>query len=269
MQAVFVLDVAKNAFRAFPPTRRMYERRRRRRGYDPSKNDPGYVIGVFKWHSEAIARYRSISGRVLEIGPGGNLGVCGLFVVAGADEAVAIDIEPWVESDLTTSEELPFDRDVLKQVSYESPCEVETASFPDGSFDIIFSHASFEHFEDPDAAIRNIARMLAPAGITSHMIDLRDHRNFDRPLEFLRYGDFGWSLRASHLPGRPNRWRSSDYTEAFKRHGLDVLEATVTAQIPVTAEMQASFAPTFRSKSVEDLGALTVVLVAQKPVPDR
>lgn len=259
------LDVAKNALRAFPPTRLIYERRRSRRGYDPTKNDPSYVKGVFKWHSEAVTRYRSISGRVLEIGPGGNLGVCGLFLVAGADEAVAIDIDPWVYSDPAASEELPFGTDALKQVTYEAPCEVETASFPDASFDIIFSHASFEHFGDPDAAIRNIARMLAPAGITSHMIDLRDHRNFDRPLEFLRYGDFGWNLRTSHQPGRPNRWRASDYAATFRRHGLDVLEATATARVPVTAEMQASFAPMFRSKSLEDLGTLTVLLVARKP----
>jgi hypothetical protein len=88
-----------------------------------------------------------ISGRVLEIGPGGNLGVCGLFVAAGAEEAVAIDIDPWVDSDLPASEELPLNREVLKKVSYQAPCDVETASFPDNAFDIIFSHASFEHLE--------------------------------------------------------------------------------------------------------------------------
>jgi hypothetical protein len=107
--------------------------------------------------------------------------------------------------------------------------------------------------------------MPAPSGITSHMIDLRDHRNLDRPVEFLRYGDFGWNLRTSHQPGRPNRWRASDYAATFRRHGLDVLEATATARVPVPPKMQASFATMFRSKSLEDLGTLTVLLVARKP----
>jgi len=74
MRSVFVLDIAKNAFRAFPPTRRIYKRRRSRRGYDPNKNDSSYVKGVFKWHSQAVARYDRSAGGCWRLGPGGNLG---------------------------------------------------------------------------------------------------------------------------------------------------------------------------------------------------
>lgn len=38
-------------------------------------------------------------------------------------------------------------------------------SFPDGEFDYVFSNAVFEHIEDVDVAVREIARVLSPGGL--------------------------------------------------------------------------------------------------------
>jgi hypothetical protein len=104
--------------------------------------------------------------------------------------------------------------------------------------------------------------MLKPGGVTSHQIDLRDHRDFDRPLDFLRYSDRVWSLMTSHRPGQPNRWRASDILQAFDRHGLDVYSLDRSPTSKVSERQRARFAPRFRSKSLDDLGTLEVFLAA-------
>jgi hypothetical protein len=97
------------------------------------------------------------------------------------------------------------------------------------------------------------------------MIDLRDTRDLNRPIEFLRYSQLAWDLRTSHQPGRRNRWRRSDYVDAFTRHGLEVVEQTATLTTHVTEQQRASLAPQFRGKSHDDLAVLSFVLVARKP----
>jgi SAM-dependent methyltransferase len=238
-----ITELAKSALRTLPPTRQIYDQRRKRTSR-PDELDPASVEAIFKQHSQG-----QVHGRVLEIGPGGNLGVCQLFLDAGAEEVVAIDVDPWAGE----SESL--------RISYLTPANIETLGFPNNWFQIIYSNACFEHVNNPGKAIRNIARMLAPGGVTTHQIDLRDHRNFDRPLEFLRYSNLEWALRTSHALGRTNRWRASDYREAFTQAGLEV-DIVANMETEVDEEQRLSFAPRFRDKP--DLGVLGIMLTATK-----
>ena len=258
-------EIAKNTLLAVPWVRRRELRTQLAAGFgQETTSTPEYVREVFSQHRAAVERWRPIQGRVLEIGPGANLANAALFVKAGADEAVCIDVMPWLEHRQPLYDALGIDADVLERVRYECPCAIESAAFPDESFDVILSHACFQRFYDPQAATRNIARMLRPGGVTTHQIDFRDHRDPARPLEFLKTGDLLWRLATSRSYP-PNRWRASDVREAFVATGLEVLELDVNLRTEVAPELAASFAPRFRRKTLDDLGALGLFIVARKP----
>ena len=56
---------------------------------------------------------------------------------------------------------------------------------PEGAVDVSYSNAVFEHLEGVYAAVQQLARITRPGGLGFHQIDFRDHRDFDRPLEYL------------------------------------------------------------------------------------
>jgi SAM-dependent methyltransferase len=259
-------DIVKNTALAVPWIRkkRAQESLRAGCGRSARKNTPSYERGVFEQHRAAVERYRPIGGKVLEIGPGANLAQAALFMQAGADEAVCIDAMPWVEEVQSLYDALGIDDEVLARVRYECPCAVETAGFPDESFDIIVSQACYQLFRDPGAATRNIARMLRSGGITTHQIDFRDKRDFSKPLEFLKIGGRAWRLAMSRRQPT-NRWRASDILRVFREAGLIVLDTVVTERTEVTKEMAESFAPPFRAYALDDLSILGLFLAAAKP----
>jgi ubiquinone/menaquinone biosynthesis C-methylase UbiE len=61
----------------------------------------------------------------------------------------------------------------------------DVGELPDGSIDIHYSNATFEHLADIPASIAQLGRITKPGGVGFHQIDFRDHRNFDRPLDYL------------------------------------------------------------------------------------
>lgn len=256
-------DIAKNSALTLRPIRRYYARRRSRAGC-ASPADAAYPLGVFEKHREAIEKVHPISGRVLEIGPGGSLVAAALFVAHGASEAVCIDVEPWLADEGQLYAELGLDVDVLSRVKYEPRCPLESAAFEDASFDIAFSHACLEHVAQPAAALGNLSRMMMTGGVTTHEIDLRDHRDFARPLRFLKHGDAVWQLATSRRPATPNRWRASDYEREFTNVGFELVDLKRTTTVPVTEQDRQSFALRFRTRPLEDLETTTIFITAVK-----
>jgi SAM-dependent methyltransferase len=256
------VDIAKNTALLLPPVARVYANRRRRHGRIVMKHDAAYPAGVFDKHRAAVEAVRPIEGTVLEIGPGGNVAVAALFVKNGAFRAICIDNEPWLFEDQGLYAELGLDEEVLSRVRYESRCSIESASFQDASFEIIFSHACFEHIANPAAAIHNIARMLKPGGVTTHQIDLRDHRDFNDPVRFLKHRDLTWKLATSRRPATPNRWRLSDYEREFGAASLEIIELVRVSTVEVSERERASFAQRFRTHQLDDLGTTGVFLTA-------
>jgi SAM-dependent methyltransferase len=215
------------------------------------------VENIFRRHAAAAAAVRPIEqADVLEIGPGGNLSVLKLFRASGARRATAIDVLPWVAAG-SNDEDPP--------VEYLCPVTVEDLPFTNESFDIIYSDGCFQYVADPESAVDEIARVLRIGGVTTHMIDLSDpsHRDSADPLRFLRYRDCQWRLATSHRLFQVNRWRGSDFLEAFRKRGFKT-SLEVTATVDVDHAYSSTFAPRFRGKSLLDLGTVGAFIVARK-----
>jgi SAM-dependent methyltransferase len=260
---VLVVDIAKNVVAGAPGGRKVVESRRLGHGYDADKDQSPYVRGLFQKHSAAIAKLGGrIDGRALEIGPGGNLGVALLMAAAGAEHVDCIDTTPWsTGAPKALYEELGATN--MSKVEYRAPVDIHKSGLPDASYDVIYSHACFEHFQDPHRAILEIARMLKVGGFTSHQVDLRDHRDFSHPLDHLRYSDLMWRLASSNRGCGGNRWRLADYERVFAAAGFR-LDAEVTSSQPVTQEQARHFHRQFRDRPLGEFEPLGVLLVAQK-----
>jgi SAM-dependent methyltransferase len=261
------------------------------------KDEANYPLTVFHQHLTALEPLRGnlLGADVLEIGPGSNLGFGLLALLAGANSVTCLDAVPRAHAQKSGMEALysalvktaalypetylvapallehaRHDPDglawqLLERIVYRAPMDIARNDLPDASLDVVCSHICFEHFTDPAGAVAQIARLLRPGGVTSHLIDLRDHRNFDRPLDFLSYSDTLWRLTTSHRPDAVrNRWRASEYRAAFGQHGLELLYLEVIHKTTVNAEMRRRFSRRFRALDLEDLGILYLLLVARK-----
>jgi SAM-dependent methyltransferase len=173
-----------------------------------------------------------------------------------------------------------------------SPVSSENLDLPDGSMDVVFSLAVLEHVRRPQVVIDNIYRMTRPGGWCLHAIDLRDHRDFDNPLDFLKMDE------PSYLAERPNgenRWRASDFLDAFSAAGFEIVSADLVdgpmvlnaerncdmarmiidpvasasrledCSTWVTEEQRATFVPPFSERSLQDLSVLSMTLLLRKP----
>lgn len=292
----FGTTIAKNLALKSDAIASLYQRQRIKQGFSPDKDQAEYPLEVFHKHATALAPLLKggIGGAdVLEIGPGGNAGVSFLMLLAGARSATCLDVVPWIQGtgpdalypalieaamqdpekyqvsadyvDLANADPARLASELMGRLTYLYPQDIASTTLPDASYDIIFSHACFEHFADPDGSIAQIARLLRPGGATSHEVDLRDHRDFSRPLDFLRYHDTLWKLSTSNRPnGVRNRWRRSEYQAAFEQHGMNVVYLGTSQQTNVTEEMRSQYQPHFQAMSLEELRVIGILLVARR-----
>ena len=189
---------------------------------------------------------QSIKGkRVLEIGPGTNLGPILTLACHGAEVLVADrfltpwdpDYHPqfyallrdklknrWPSINLT-----PLDR-ILSQGGYppESislyPCSLEELSeVPDQSVDVVISNAVLEHLYDLKSAFFYLARITKLGGLGIHNVDFRDHRNFSRPLEYLLLSNKEFSREFKERQGEcGNRYRPQEIKQLLELVGFEI-----------------------------------------------
>jgi SAM-dependent methyltransferase len=248
-----------------------------------------YNLAIQRGFAEHARRYlgeREL--RVLELGPGINLGSGLAFCLFGAAKYYGLDLytdpdfygapqyqaivrlleavapqlvrTPAAECAAVADDRISFNE---ARIEYLAPRESWDIPLPDGSLDYVFSNAVLDHVTDPQRTAEAIARVLASGGLTAHQIDLRDHRDFSAPLEFLKEDEAAWQARGQG-PGYTNRWRASDFRAAFERAGLEVLELDAQLRRPVDEALRRSLDPKFQRYSLEDLSILGMRLVARK-----
>lgn len=92
--------------------------------------------------------------RVLDIGSGAGHAMQLAAEVVGPDNVRGVDP---TASLAATAEKRVAGSTVAMAVAEDLP-------FPDDSVDVVWSIASFHHWEDPDAGLREVTRVLAPGG---------------------------------------------------------------------------------------------------------
>src|SRR5262249_10088295 len=189
----------------------------------------------------------SLAGKtVLEIGPGINMG-CAMLLAAYGAKPIVVDrfLAPWDRGyhagfyDLLRKELARTDPSadlrpltalfeaggyparVIRRVA----ASVESMPLPDDSCDVFLSNAVVEHLYDLDSSFAQLYRVTRPGGYNLHQVDFRDHRNFDKPLEYLLLDDelFRMTFESSHS-GCGNRWRPEETTQRFVAAGFEVVE---------------------------------------------
>jgi len=262
-----------------------------------------YDFSIFRRYSRIINRFLDkVPETTLQIGPGGSLGCEVLFTMMGVKRAYTLDPYPLLGFDIDVFmgalqslfhilsfirlvaglEKLPLIPEYQSQgtgeyrigenmVKHFDNRTFEKTGFQAEDVEFLFSHATFEHVRSPMDCIREIHRVLSPGGVTAHCIDLRDHRDFERPLDFLRYSWEEWEdvmqEYCKSVPhGYMNRWRASEYIAAFKEAGFEILEARAEMRLDeaVLESQVRSFDRKYLSFSKDDLAVATLFIVARK-----
>jgi SAM-dependent methyltransferase len=180
--------------------------------------------------------------RILELGPGSDLGV-GLYLLSKSiSQYNAVDVNNLVQtvpkgfyvSFLAHLKQSNADCDVafLKaelektsagnndKLNYVCRKDFDISAAGLQKIDIVFSQAAFEHFDDVDQTIASISAVTAPGSIMVVLIDLQTHSRWIRhkdPINIYRYAR--WLYRLFAFRGIPNRVRPYQYMAACERHG--------------------------------------------------
>lgn len=263
-----------------------------------------YDMTMYNRYSRPFIKYNNkVPESTLQIGPGGSLGCEVLLCVSGTKRAYTLDAFPLMTFDLdgfiNTAKEyfesmrwidglngfnpsslsVPDSRLIGKGhfqvgdsvIEHIHPRTFEETGFENDSIDFLFSHATLEHVTNPMKCIQETHRVLKKGGITAHCIDLRDHRDFDQPLGFLRESDGKWATMmkeycSQDASGYMNRWRASEFKNAFENEGFELLEDV--AEMKVNDEIIDTEIPLmdekYRSFERDDLMTTTIFIVARK-----
>jgi len=233
----------------------------------------------------------SVEGkRILELGPGADLGI-GLYLVAlGSEQYNALDVHNLVENvspklydrlieRLEGIQELTFSPSALRQAlvkatsgessSLNYVCREDfdiAASFERDSLDLVFSQAAFEHFDDIDGMAQQLGEVVKSGGILVAEVDLMTHSRWIRekdPNNIYRYSDNIYDL--FRFKGSPNRLRPSYYRECFAKHGWEniKLEPIESLSDVKAKRLSQSWASKFRTPE-NQMEYLTFMLYATK-----
>jgi SAM-dependent methyltransferase len=124
-----------------------------------------HAVGGWNPVGAALARLRPVTapevGWVRKAGAGPKSRIldvgCGqghtIHALAEAGFAHVLGVDPYVEADIA----YPNGARVLKR-------ELEGVDGPDGPFDLVMCHHTFEHLADPGAVLKQMADRLAPGG---------------------------------------------------------------------------------------------------------
>lgn len=229
--------------------------------------DAPYAWSVFEHHRLQLeeAGFNSAE-RVLEVGPGRNIGTALLWwshlsakAPSGSLEIVCWDVYPnanidsdgyWPSLASALIEAAPRDIDPSVLAGLRARLEYVAAGHAtpsityrveplalleaaDRSFDLIYSHAAIEHVWFIDPFWDALARLTAPASWHSHRIDMADHGKRDTNyIELLEWSRAAYWLTMRFIPGATNRWRANHYLGKLQTLGFVILIQRRTREPP-------------------------------------
>lgn len=189
-----------------------------------------------------------VGRRVLELGPGYSLGTAVLLACHGARVSVADrypvrwdpDYHPYFFHELLRElgraradlDPGPIIR-LLRRGDFHPDsvtwCQGGAEELDrmglDGAFDLTLSNAVLEHVEDMPRSVANLARVTREGGFGIHQVDFRDHRDFERPLEFLTLDAEAFRAEFVARNGEcGNRVRHGRLAALLADNGLEMLE---------------------------------------------
>jgi SAM-dependent methyltransferase len=242
-----------------------------------------YSLQVVRDHlSRFPGEHVFLKGRtVMELGPGNDLGPALVMMGYGA-RVIIIDkyLVEWDDSFhpyfykmfLASAREIFPEMDtspieeVIRNKRHAAPnleCHKygleEVAFLPDKCIDVSMSNAVMEHLYDPELSCRELFRLTKPGGIGFHQIDFEDHRNFDKPLEYLTLSDDEFHSLFQSINGEcGNRLRYHEFQSLFEKAGFTILhfEKNKFADDNYLSDVLLRIQPRFREMDPEYLRVL-------------
>jgi SAM-dependent methyltransferase len=228
--------------------------------------------------------------RVLELGPGADLGVGTALLALRASSYTAVDVNRLVERipaefharllarlEETTPGSSPAVATALAEIERAGRGESDRLRYlclpsfdlsvlDAGSIDLVISHAAIEHFDNPGATFRQLAGIVRPDGLLVAQVDLMAHTRWIRerdPLNLYRFGDSFYRLAS--FRGAPNRVRPAAYERMMREAGWSPADAIPDLVLPpeYVAAVQGSLAPRFRDPGSR-MDWLSVYLCARR-----
>lgn len=235
-------------------------------GRDDLERTIDHVLGVVeRWQRSGLdPRDR----RILELGPGPDLGTGFVLVALGAASYTAVDRFPLAVNDNAPLYAALADRLGVDVAATRQRMQYVVGAIPmrgdlSPSFDAFVSNAALEHIADIPSTFAWMQSLGAPGAIHVHLVDAQTHMRWVRPRDhwnILRYP--GWMYRLMTFPGAPNRWLVSDYQAEAQRAGLVLsVVAEDRADEDYLRRVRPFLAGPFRDRMECDLASLTFTLV--------
>lgn len=283
-------------------------RERLRRGGGGQKASARYCYAVWLRHLAALGesgveRVEPKLGTVMEIGPGGSIGVGLAALLSGVERYVAVD---WVAhtdvaDNLRVFDELvalfaarasiPGDDGFPGRVAANgvrcSPERIRRiresvltagaasdlvtyvapyriADLPEENFvDFVVSHAVMEHVDEAESLYAAIFRWLRPGGSASFVIDYRCHRTSSRWNGHWAYSDREWSRIRADRPYSLNRLPHSEHMRLLVKCGYRI-DREKRMRTPSEIDRR-ELAPRFANLTPDDLGTSGARVLASRP----
>lgn len=225
-----------------------------------------YVLGVVSaWQRSGLdPRGR----RILELGPGPDLGTGFVLVALGAESYTAVDRFP-----LATNDDPDLYAALAGRLGVDAAATMQRIQYVvraipmrgelTASFNAFVSNATLEHLADIPGTFSWMKSLGTPGAIHVHLVDAQTHMRWVRPRDpwnILRYPN--WMYRLMKFPGAPNRMLVSDYLAEAQRAGFSLsIVAGDRADEEYLHRVRPFLAGAFRERTGFDLALLNFTLV--------